>query len=147
MCSSSHVPPVCLWLSRPPCCVFPIRECLGGAKLTAPAKGANEKVCRVVTLLAPPLTVTSDVTADAETATVKGYLVTYNEEGRLTLPPKPETIWGEAHAATAKTLKTYAKRSLADMYVEGMPLSGTLKKQLGPQYASTEESEGEEDDW
>ena len=87
----------------------------GGAKLTAPGKDAAKKVSRVMTLLAPPLRVEHRMSKEVETATIKGYLVTYNEEGRLGLPPRHEEIWGDAAAATQKQLTKYAKRMLGDM--------------------------------
>ena len=52
------------------------RLALGGAKLMAPGKGAKKRVCRVVTLLAPPLTVVERTSKDEESATISGYLVT-----------------------------------------------------------------------
>lgn len=70
--------------------------------------------------------------------------MTYNEEGHLGLPPRHEEIWGDAHLATKRTLTQYAKKTLAEMFVEGMPLSQTLKKRLGTQYASSEEESEEE---
>jgi len=123
----------------------------GGAKLKAPAKAATRPVARVMTLVAPPLTVTSTVTNDEESATLEGYLVTFNEKGEMTFPPKHEELWGEATDATKRVLKKYAKRMLGDMYVEGMPVSQTFKKTLGRQYASSEseyesEDEGMEED-
>ena len=46
----------------------------GGAKPMAPSKGAMKNVCRVMTLLAPPLTITHRTTEDEETATIKTYV-------------------------------------------------------------------------
>jgi hypothetical protein len=60
----------------------------GGEKLTRPAKGVKKKVSRVMTLLAPPLTVEHRMTRDEESTTITGYLVTYNQEGTMTVPPK-----------------------------------------------------------
>ena len=110
----------------------------GGAKLKAPAKAATRPVARVMTLVAPPLTVTSTVTNDEESATFEGHLVTFNEKGEMTFPLKHEELWGEATEATERVLKKYAKRSLGDMFVEGLPVSQTFTKNLGKQYASSE---------
>jgi len=44
----------------------------GGAKLTAPAKTAKRPVARVMTLVAPPFSVTSTVTNDEESAAWHG---------------------------------------------------------------------------
>ena len=122
----------------------------GGAKLTAAPKGAKKRLSRVMTLLAPPLTVEHSINKDEETARIKAQLVTFNEEGRLGLPPDHEEIWGAAAAATEAALTKYGKRMLGDMFVEGMAISGTFLKKLGPQYASSEselsESEGSDSD-
>ena len=71
----------------------------GGAKLKAPSKTAKRQLARVMTLVAPPFKVTSIVTNDEESATFKGHLVTWNEEGEMTYPPKHEELWGEARSA------------------------------------------------
>ena len=118
----------------------------GGAKLKAPAKGSKSPACRLMTLVAPPITVTHVSTKDEDSAIFEGHLVTYNEQGILTIPPKHETLWGDATEATKRVLTKYAKRMLGDMFVNGMPISQTFKQKLGPQYASSEseyESEGE----
>jgi len=120
----------------------------GGAKLKAPSKMEARQVARVMTLVAPPFTVTSTVTSDEESATFDGYLVTFNEKGEMTYPPDHEELWGEATKATERVLKKYAKRMLGDMFVEGLAVSQTFKKNLGPQFASSDseyESESEED--
>ena len=119
----------------------------GGAKLKAPGKNDARKVSRVMTLAAPPFTATSTVTNDEESATFEGYLVTFNEKGEMTFPPNHEKLWGEATDATERVLKKYAKRMLGDLFVEGHAVSQTFKKNLGKQYASSEEdeSEGEEE--
>ena len=110
----------------------------GGGKLVAPGKDSVKKVVRVMTLLAPPLTVEHFINQDEETATITAYLVTYNEEGRLGLPPNHKEIWGPWAAATEMQLKKYAKKMLGDMFVEQMAISQTFLKNLGPQYASSE---------
>ena len=116
----------------------------GGAKLKAPGKSDTRQVSRVMTLAAPPFTVTSTVTNDEESATFEGYLVTCNEKMEFTYPPNHEELWGEATEATKRTLKKYAKRMLGDFFVEGYAVSQTFKKNLGKQYASSE-SEYEEE--
>ena len=117
----------------------------GGAKLTAPAKTAKRPVARVMTLVAPPFSVTSTVTNDEESATIEGHLVTWNEKGEMTYPPNHEELWGEASEATKRVLKKYARRMLGDMFVEGLPVSQTLKKTIGPNFATCEsECESEE---
>ena len=113
----------------------------GGAKLKAPAKKATRPVARVMTLVAPPFTATSTVTNDEESATLEGYLVTFNEKGEMTYPPDHEELWGEATESTKRVLKKYARRMLGDMYVEGLPVSQTFKKNLGPQFCSSEEED------
>lgn len=110
----------------------------GGAKLTAPGKNATKKVCRVMTLLAPPLQVTHELSSDVECATITANLVTYNEQGRLGLPPHPHRIWGDATQATESALKKYAKKMLGNMFLEGLPVSQTFKQNLGWQYAGSE---------
>ena len=110
----------------------------GGAKLTAPAKGAKKKVSRVMTLLAPPISIVHTSTPEDESTTITGHLVTYTEEGTLTLPPKPELVWGEAHEATKTVLTKYAKKMLGDLFVHGKPISQTFKQKLGKQYASSD---------
>jgi len=110
----------------------------GGAKLKAPIKGAKRKVSRVMTLLAPPLSVVHTSSTHEESTTITGHLVTYSEEGTLTLPPDPESIWGEAHEANKTVLTKYAKKMLADLFVAGKPISQTFKRKLGKQYASSE---------
>ena len=94
----------------------------GGGKLKGPGKAARNPVARVLSLLAPPVTVQSFVSPDEEWATFDGYLVTFNEAGSMTKPPNHETLWGGAEAAiaTEKTLKKYAKRTLGGMFVEGL---------------------------
>ena len=72
---------------------------------------ARTQVSRVMTLLAPPLSVEHSINEDVETATIKAQLVTYNEQGRLGLPPKHEEIWAGAAAATERALTKYAKKA------------------------------------
>ena len=113
----------------------------GGAKLVKAPKMAARKVCRAMTLLAPPLTVTHTRGADEETSTISGYLVTYNEAGEMRLPPNHEEIWGTGSATTTKVLKKYAKKMIGNMYVEGMAMSQRMKKAMGPQFESSDEDE------
>ena len=117
----------------------------GGGKLAGPAKADRRQRARVVTLLAPPLTVEHKAGRDEETATIKAHLVTFNQEGSLGLPPRHEEIWGDAAAATKKALTKYAKRMLGEMFVELLPISQTFLKNLGPQYCSS--GEEEDSDW
>ena len=58
-----------------------------------------------MTLLAPPLKVTHRLAPDEESVTITAHLVTYNEEGTLTVPPNAERIWGDAHDATRRVLE------------------------------------------
>jgi len=115
----------------------------GGAKLTKAPKGSINRVSRVATLLAPPLKVTQTHGEDEDSCTVAGYLVTYNEAGEMRLPPNSQELWGDATDATARVLKKYAKKMIGQMAVEGLPLSQTFKRQLGPQYALEPELEPE----
>ena len=117
----------------------------GGAKLKKWEKGSTRQVCRVMTLLAPPLTVVHVRTPEEESTTVSGYLITYHEDGTLTLPPNPEKIWGDAHESTATILKKYAKKQLGDLFEEGRPVSQTFKRNLGPQFADSEDETVYED--
>ena len=55
--------------------------------MTRAAKGAKKKVSRVMTLLAPPLTVEHRMTPHEESVMISGCLVTYNEGGSMTVPP------------------------------------------------------------
>ena len=119
----------------------------GGGKLKRPEKGAKRAVSRVMTLMAPPLTVTHTTTDDEESATFEGYLVTYNEAGEMTLPPNHQELWGNATEATKRVLTKYAKRTLGDMFVNLLPVSQTFKKRLsGTQYASSESEYDSTDD-
>jgi len=122
----------------------------GGAKLKAPAKGSKKALCRVMTLLAPPLTVTHRRTSDEETMHLSAYLVTFNEHGSLTLPPQHEILWGEAHVATVRILKQYAKKSLSWMcrHKGRMPISQTFKQKLGKhlEFTSSEEDSSSSED-
>ena len=117
----------------------------GGGKLAGPAKADRRQRARVMTLLAPPLTVEQKTSKDEETATIKAYLVTYNQEGRLGLPPRHEEIWGDAAASTSKALTKYAKRMLGEMFCELLPIRQTFLKNLGPQYCSS--GEDSDEDW
>ena len=119
----------------------------GGAKLKPPGKETRRKRCRVMTLLAPPLTVEHKISKDREEATIKAYLVTYNEEDRLGLPPHPEKIWGDAAKDTERQLKKYAKKMLGEMFVEGKPVSQTFLRNLGPQFYDSEEEASDDSDW
>jgi hypothetical protein len=92
-----------------------------------------------MTLLAPPLKVEHKVSKDEDTMVISAYLVTYNEKGMIGLPPGHEKIWGAATTATENQLKKCAaKRMLGDMFVEGLPISQTFLKQLGPQFADSD---------
>lgn len=117
----------------------------GGAKLVRAPKGAARKVSRVMTMLAPPLEVVHVNGEDEESVTIKGHLVTSNEAGVMRLPPNHEKLWGAANEATERVLKKYAKKTLGDMYVQGMPLSQSFKRKLGPQFESSDEEASDED--
>ena len=121
----------------------------GGAKLKGPSKDDSRKRCRAMALLAPPLTVEHTTDQDREEAVIKAYLVTYNQEGELGLPPKHEEIcWGDAAMSTERLPKKYAKKMLDEMGARGLALSQTFLKQLGGGFCSSgdETSEWEEGD-
>ena len=106
----------------------------GGAKLTKAPKAAKRKRSRVMTLLAPPLKVTHKFSKDEDWLQISAYLVTYNEEGNLGLPPNHQKIWGEASVSTERALTKYAKKMLGEMFVEQLPVSQTFLRNLGTQY-------------
>jgi hypothetical protein len=116
----------------------------GGAKLVKAPKMAARKVSRVMTLLAPPLTVVHTNGPDESAVVISGHLVTFNETGEMRLPPAHEELWGTTAKATTRVLSKYAKKMLEGMYLEGLPLSQRFKKQLGSEYPSSEEEEEEE---